>query len=222
MKYYAYVGHESGVYTSWEKVHTLMIQYPFSSVRKFYTEEKAWAYVNSHKSKGYHSINKIGFTFSEQAVLCEYFIENHDVFINFRFPEEFQVIITPPERCEYIKSTEGIHMLHYTDESVSENSAHSQVRIFSSLLDVLGPIVDVNLYVEDDTLYYIHKHYSGYDPDYLAFRDMLNARIGEVAYVYDRRRSKQVFTSGSIPMGWRRNQEGTSGRESRTFSFEEV
>jgi hypothetical protein len=225
IKYYAYIGRTCGVYTNWNDVQKLFVQYPFSSVRKFYSEDKAWDYVEKHAPKGKHKIKHIGFTYNELAVDVEYFIYNKEAFVNVYIPDKLDIIITPTiDNCTVTKTRSGVYMIHFTELNLKENSARSHALLFYNILCLLGNFVDVNLWVYDDTLYLLDKFYKGSDVTYLELKKLIKSRLGEVGYTYGKYSGFSTVQDKYDFFGESRRQqeERKSWRESGYDGFEEV
>lgn len=201
----------------------LFVQYPFSSVRKFYSEEKAWEYVEKHAPKGKHKIKHIGFTYNELAVDVEYFIYNSEAFVNIYLPPKLDTVITPTiDNCTVTKTMSGIYMVNFKGLELKENSAKSHALVFYNILCLLGNYVDVNLWVYDDTLYLLDKFYKGSNTVYNELKNLIKTRLGEVGYTYGKYSGFSVVKDQDSYSTVRHETQRKSWRESGYDGFEEV
>ncbi len=185
--YYAYIGKNACVLNSWEEVSIRKLQYPYSKYRKFRTEREAWAYIE--KNRFFYKGNRIlhtGFNDKDFSVIAKYYIYKGNLYINYILPETIDGSISNIfENVTVTKTLENVVMVEVDGLELNFNSAKSHAKAVCKIIQLLGRIVDIDIYVYDNSIYYASYYYKGNCREYLDLQLALKSRVGKVGYTYE-------------------------------------
>lgn len=185
--YYGYVG--GGIKTvvrDFEKIRELQLKHPYSSFRKFYYEDKAWAWVKRRASiKDVKNIIRYGDTFHECYATMEYFITDDAVYYNFRTPKLGKIFLTSSDKNVSIENRLDLIMVKLSNAKLGDTILGHLSAIYAGIR-ILGEFIDVEIVAKDHSIFYALTRYTGNDNRIRRVAEYLDQRVAKFSVtLYD-------------------------------------
>jgi hypothetical protein len=182
--WYGYVGPKlGGVTQDYSFIARVVKKIPYATFRGFQSEESAWAFVGSRKHNyNLTSIYKYGDIFDNLHASLEYFITSKGVYANLNTKQLGYVRLGGIPDDVVIEYRADLIKLFTPVEHLSKMDLYSHAVAIKMLLDYIGPIIDIELILDNFSIFYLLTQYTG--SKYL-FRQVINsieARTGKVGY----------------------------------------
>lgn len=171
-----------GVFESWSDVERIKVLYPYPKWAKVKTAEEAntWLARNAY-GRNLDYIYNYGDTFEKLHLDAKYRIGTDCIFYVIDFKNLGHLRITAPNTLVKYEGTKAFVRLKGV--TVSEESLSGHLSAVYSLLEILGPYVDVNIELPYYSIFYALTSYSRGKNRYVTIvKDLITNRIGEVAY----------------------------------------
>lgn len=167
-----------GIYTNYSKVEDILAVFPYSTVRKFRTEEECKRFINQNINK--HKFGKIttyGNTFKHLYVRMEYFIQKDKVLYNFDITHAGYMRISHPMAIisNHRKNIKVTLPNIYLDNDLIQGH---MIAIYHGV-KILGSYMDVDIIVPDHSIFYALKTYTGNNRIVRKTQTLLKERLGE-------------------------------------------
>lgn len=180
--FYGYVG--GGIKTvlnSWEEVQRLRLMNPYSSFRKFRTEEQAWRWVEYRRGISEASdVNRYGDVFFNHHIKLDYIISKGSVYYNFRLRNLGRLILADlPSNC-FVENRPGIIKVRVDGYQLGDTILDHLSAIMTGL-EIVGPFIDVDIVVPDHSIFYALSMYDGNERRIIRVLSQIKSRLGNVA-----------------------------------------
>lgn len=181
--YYAYCGRIKVITSNYSDLKNLLVQYPYSQVQKFNTYEECQAQLDKWTEKPDIPINYIGEKTERQRVVIEFIISDNLNCVNITLPPSTSINI--PESFKHFKLLNNVYVIEFTDIQLGfQEEAFKLTQMALYVLDIIGDIIDIELYHPSMTFYHIVKHYSG---DFFLYKQLKERLINRnVVYTIKR------------------------------------
>ena len=170
----------TGVYSNWKKIEDIASCIPYCSYRKFYTEEQAWNFVQTHKRKNaYFGLNKYGDTFVSPYLTMSYLMWKDNIYLTYNIEHFGRVQLEAPDSVLVRYGAKVITAKTSLGYELQRNLILHHLASITYGVSLLGDFVDVDIIVPNHSIYYALTIYSGQNAEILKYKKQLQSRMGE-------------------------------------------
>jgi len=175
---YSYVGLKKAVYNTFEELQLQIVKYPYGSYRKHRTYDEAWAYLETKKVHSFNRMSTIYYNKSNVSVNIQILIEK-TLKIIYEVPSSFYVDIS----YKSYRRINNTIVIELDDQELDTFSVSDNCSALIIALQFINDFIPVNIFLKEDSLFFIAYHYSGTDSNFLRLQDIIKKRLGKVGWI---------------------------------------
>lgn len=181
---FAFVSNEyQGIVYSKQHVQVLSSIYSYPVVQYCRTEEECRDYISRHPRKVFDSdANKrAGWKKTTAYIRIEYFVGEETIYANL-YTDHFGYIMLNLRDKNVLQQAEyDMIKLKIRNVNVHDESIVSHCVAIQYILQLLSPIINVQIVVPDLSIYLALTEYTGRNVSIIRIRQLLKTRVGKVA-----------------------------------------
>ena len=184
--FYGYIGGPvRTVFNDYKYVSKLSLIYPYSTFRKFYVEEKAWTWLQYQPHRRLEvpaSIYRYGNIFKEHYASVEYLISRDKIVANINVKKLGNVKLHSEDPNILILNKTGRVEVEVKNLELNSDLIVSHLIAIITVLDLLGPYVDVEVILPNHSIFFTVTKYTGDKRQILRLVERISKRKGQVAW----------------------------------------
>lgn len=181
--WYGFVSGDINLWTQdFTKIHNLAKVSPYPKFRSFDTEEKAIEFVQRNKrNSNIKSLNNYGNVFTNVHARLEYYIEEDTIYANLRTKGMYNIRIPTKDKNILLEYRNNLIKIQIKDIYLNDKLISAHITALYNLLKLIGDLIDINIVVPDNSIYYAITAYTGNNILINRLQSLIKNRFGEVA-----------------------------------------
>lgn len=183
MAFYALVAPDiTGIYNTFDELAEVIKYTPYPSFRKFYKKEEAILFIQTHRArKDFGSLNGYGNIIVPLSVTINYYIGLNYLYFNVLKENFMYLKISSSDKTVAIDNREDCIKI-IQKVNLNPNKLSNHIIAIYNILQIVGPLLDINLIIPTNGIFYVLEMYKGVKPIIVRTQRLLQERLGAIGY----------------------------------------